>query len=252
MNIAALYDIHGNLPALNAVLGEIEKSEVDLIVIGGDIVSGPMPQQVLERLFQLKHRILYLRGNGDREVVTAYDGHPLTEELSEKAVELTNWVAAQISKKERDFLANLPEQQILQIPKVGEVLFCHATPRSDEEIFTPITSHNRLIPMFEGINQQIIVCGHTHLQFERRVGSRKIINAGSVGMPFAHSSGAYWLHLHSEGYKFRRTEFDGEEAARLIKAAGSPQCEEFTKNNVLKVPAVNDAIGFLEELTKKR
>ncbi|MDU0073845.1 MULTISPECIES: metallophosphoesterase family protein [Bacillus] len=74
MKIAALYDIHGNLPALNALLKELEDVKPDLIVIGGDIVSGPMPKQTLERIFSLTDKVRFIRGNGDREVVMAFDG----------------------------------------------------------------------------------------------------------------------------------------------------------------------------------
>ena len=251
MKIAALYDIHGNLPALNAVLKELEEVKPDLIIIGGDIVSGPMPAQTLERLFSFTNTVRFIRGNGDREVVMAYDGKPLPK-MSEKGRQETQWVAEQLTRSNRDFLSELPEQITLHVDGLGDVLFCHATPGSDEEIFTPITSQERLTTIFKGIQQETVVCGHTHMQFERQVGNVRIINAGSVGMPFADEPGAYWLLLSSEGYEFRRTTYDFEAAAQEIKLSKDPQGNEFAEGNVLKVPTATEAAEFLERMAKDR
>ncbi|HEY4383457.1 MAG TPA: metallophosphoesterase, partial [Ktedonobacteraceae bacterium] len=91
MKIAALYDIHGNLPALNAVLEDLKEVQPDLIVVGGDIISGPLPEQTLKRLFQLDNQVHSIRGNGDREVLLAFDGQPINRQylpdVSEKALE---------------------------------------------------------------------------------------------------------------------------------------------------------------------
>jgi putative phosphoesterase len=193
MKIAALYDIHGNLPALNAVLEELKEVQPDLIIIGGDIISGPMPSQTLKRLSQLSDQICSLRGNADREVVMTFDGQPLRRrylpDLSEKGHEEVRWVAGQITRSERNFLAALPEQLVFQIEDLGDVLFCHATPRNDEELFTPITPEERLNIIFSGVEQKIVVCGHTHIQFEMQVSNLRILNAGSVGIPFADRRG---------------------------------------------------------------
>jgi predicted phosphodiesterase len=148
-------------------------------------------------------------------------------------------------------LAQLPEEITLHVDGLGDVLFCHATPRSDEEIFTPNTSQERLSTLFAGIQQQIVVCGHTHMQFERRVGRVHIFNAGSVGMPFADQPGAYWLLLTSEGCEFRRTTYDGEAAAQEIRTSGDPHGREFAEENVLKVPTVTEAMEFLERIAKE-
>ncbi len=136
MKIAALYDIHGNLPALNALLEELKEVQPDVIIVGGDIVSGPMPGQTLERLSLLGDQARFIRGNGDREVVMAFDGEPLRADMSENGRRQTRWVAEQLTSSQRDFLAQLPEQITLHVEGLGNVLFCHATPRSDEEIFT--------------------------------------------------------------------------------------------------------------------
>src|SRR5258708_14476197 len=168
MKIAAIYDIHGNLPALNAVLDEIKEVQPDLIVVGGDIVSGPMPAQTLERLFELGGQVRTIRGNGDREVVTFFDSQLLKRRylppMSEAVQRETRWVSEQLTRSQRDFLAALPEQLVFQVAGLGSVLFCHATPRNDEEIFTSLTPEERLNVIFSDVEQEIVVCGHTHMQ----------------------------------------------------------------------------------------
>ncbi|WP_044642758.1 metallophosphoesterase family protein [Risungbinella massiliensis] len=250
MKIAALYDIHGNLPSLNALLEELKEVQPDLILVGGDIVSGPMPRQTLERLCQLGDQVGFIRGNGDREVVMAYDGQPLSPNMSEKGREKTRWVAEQLTRSQRDFLAQLPDKITLHVKGLGDVLFCHATPRSDEEIFTPITSQERLSSIFKGIEHPIVVCGHTHIQFKLQVGDVCILNAGSVGMPYADRPGAYWLLLSPEGYEFRRTMYDVESAAQEIKDSGDPQAQDFAEQNVLTIPTAIEAMEVLESMAK--
>ena len=251
MRIAALYDIHGNLPALNAVLNELEAVQPDLIVLGGDLVSGPMPRPTLDRLIQLGDRAHALRGNGDREVVTAFDDLPEARSIPEAVREETRWIAQQIERPQRDFLAHLPEQITLPVEGLGDILFCHATPQSDEEIFTPITPQEQLDTLFANIKQQIIVCGHTHIQFERRVGSKRILNAGSVGMPYADSPGAYWLLLEPEGCTFRKTMYDTKAAAQHVRQSGYPQAQEFAEENVLTVPTAAEATEVFEQMGTK-
>jgi putative phosphoesterase len=252
LKIAALYDIHGNLPALNAVLEELKEVQPDLIVVGGDIVSGPMPAQTLERLSQLGDQVRSVRGNCDREVVTAYDGRALRPEMSEEVREVTHWVAGQLTGAQRDFLAKLPVQITLHVESLGDVLFCHATPRSDEEIFTQITPQERLNTIFSGIEQQIVVCGHTHMQFERSTGTLRILNAGSVGMPYADRPGAYWLLLGPQGHEFRWTAYNGETAAQAIRASSYPQAREFAEENVLTVSMAAEATEIFERMATER
>ena len=253
MKIAALYDIHGNLPALNAVLDEMKEVQPDLILVGGDIVSGPMPAQTLKRLFELGDQVRTIRGNGDREVVTFFDGQPLKRRylpaMSEAVQQETRWVAEQLTRYQRDFLAALPEQLIFQVEGLGSVLFCHATPRNDEEIFTSLTPEERLNVIFSDVEQEIVVCGHTHMQCERPAGNLRVLNAGSVGMPFADRPGAYWLLLGPEGYEFRYTMYDKEAAAQEIRASGSPLAQEFVEANVLQIPTASEATELFEHLS---
>jgi|SRR5690625_840804 len=247
MVVAAIYDIHGNLPALNAVLKNIEEINPDSIVVGGDIVSGPMPKQTLERLLSLGDKLNFIRGNGDREVVIAFDGKNLPSGMSEQGRKRTKWVAEQLTQSQRDFLSELPTTITIPVDGLGDVLFCHATPRSDEEIFTPLTSQEHLNNIFSGIQQKIVICGHTHMQFERNADGIQIFNAGSVGMPFADKPGAYWILLSSKGIEFRWTTYDFEVATQEIKTSGDPQGHEFAEKNVLEIPTALEAAKLLEQ-----
>lgn len=246
MKIATLYDIHGNLPALQATLAEIELAHPDLMLVGGDIVSGPMPRAVLDRLMEFGERVRFIRGNADREVVMAFDGLPLDPGLPEEVREITLWTAKQLTQHHRDFLAQLPEQAVLAVDGLGDVLFCHGSPRSDEEIVTAITSEARLREILAGVKQNVVVCGHTHVQFDLHADNVRIVNSGSVGMPYGEP-GAYWLLLGPD-IEFRHTLYDLEQAAAAIRASGYPMAEDFADNNVLKPATAAEATEFFERL----
>lgn len=251
MRIAAIYDIHGNEPALEAALREIEAEQPDLILVGGDIVSGPLPRATLERLWQLGDKVRYIRGNGDREMVAAFDGQPFGEHMSPEARESTRWEARQFERSHRDFLESLPEQLTFNIDGLGEVLFCHATPRNDMDIFTQASPEERVRIFFAGVQQRVVVCGHTHMQFERVVDGIRIINAGSVGMPFGDQPGAYWVLLGPD-VVFKRTSYDLQHAAELIRASGDPSAQKFVDENVLTIPTTDEAIQIFERVSAQQ
>ncbi len=211
--VAALYDVHGNLPALEAALADAEAAEVDLFVLGGDLALGPMPREVLDRLADLGDRAKCLRGNCDRLMVDSFDGRSL-DSLPDAVRDSIDWAAGQLHRSHRDFLALLPETVTVDVEGLGAVLFCHATPRSDEEIFTARTPDERLRPMFSEVREATVVCGHTHVQFQRDLDGSRVVNAGSVGMPYGQP-GAHWLLL-SPRIEFRRTSYDVASAARRI------------------------------------
>lgn len=246
MKVAAIYDIHGNLPALEAVLAEIDQAAPDLIVVGGDVASGPLPRATLERLMALGERARFVRGNADRELVNCFDGVPLSPNIPAEVRELTTWAAQQLDRKHREFLARFEEQAILAVDGLGDVLFCHGSPRSDEEILTAATPEQRLQAVLADVKQPMVVCGHTHMQFDRQCGKIRIVNAGSVGMPYGEP-GAYWLWLGPE-VTLRRTSYDLEQAARLIRASGYPQAVDFADNNVLQPPTAAEAIEVFERM----
>lgn len=220
MRIAALYDIHGNLPALEAVLAEITESDIDHIVVGGDILPGPMPMECLTLLSDLDTPVDALYGNGETDTLVAFRG----EELARVPVafhETILWVANQLDEHTAQRLTALPATLLHTLPHLGNVLFCHATPRNDNELFTVDTPAERLTPVFEPTGADVVICCHTHMQFDRQVGSVRVVNAGSVGMPFGEP-GAYWLVVDDEGIDFRRTSYDLDAAADRINATGYP------------------------------
>ena len=177
--IATLYDIHGNLVALEAVLAEVPAGAT--IVVGGDVCAGgEQPSEVLARLRGLGDRVLWLRGNADRELYPGEEGLAPPEVIAESR--------ARLSEEEIAFLYGLPATQ-----RLDDVLYCHASPRNDVDIFTERTPDDRLAPLLAGLDVSTVVCGHTHTQFERAVGGVRIVNSGSVGMPYEEKPGAYWL-----------------------------------------------------------
>ena len=230
--VAAIYDVHGNLPALEAVLADLESLNPDLIVVGGDVVAGPMPAEILDRLAALSESICFVRGNADREVVTAYDAGRYADatDAADFAERTAAFAASKIDRGHRDLLASFAERLVVEIEGVGQVLFCHASPRSDEEIVTAATTEERLREILAGVDQELVVCGHTHAQFDRRVGTKRVINAGSVGMPYQGKPvGAFWLLLGADGVCLRRSDYDLDRAVERIRATGYPEAEEMAQ-----------------------
>lgn len=217
--VAAIYDIHGNLPALEAVLAEIEAAEVDGVVVGGDVLPGPMPGEVLNRLLALDRPVRYLRGNGDRDVLEVWAGR-MPERVPTGVRPTLRWVAERLEATQADALERWPATLRMEIAGLGRVLFCHATPRDDAELFTERTPEAALRPILDLPEVELVVCGHTHIPFDRRVGSTRVVNAGSVGMPFG-ATGAWWALL-GPGVERRRTEYSLDEAAARIVATGYP------------------------------
>jgi putative phosphoesterase len=234
MRVAALYDIHGNLPALEAVLQDVRQAGVDRIVIGGDVLPGPMPSETLACLRDLEIPADFIRGNGDREVLAQRAGIE-TGAVPEPFREVMRWTARQLSPEHERWLASWPETLRVEIPGLGEVLFCHATPRNDTEIFTRLTPEDRLLPIFGGLGAPLVVCGHTHMQFDRTIGGARVVNAGSVGMPFGEP-GAYWLLLGPD-VQLRKTVYDLTNAAERIRETSYPQAHDFAEQNVLRPPS---------------
>jgi predicted phosphodiesterase len=231
MRVAALYDIHGNLPALEAVLQDVRQAEVDLVVVGGDVLPGPMPRETLGCLKHLDLSVRFIQGNGEVAVLAEMAGRD-PPGVPEQHRGVIRWVAGQLDPDYERWLAGWPKTLRIEIAGLGEVLFCHATPRSDTEIFTRLTPEDRLEPVFAGVNAPLVVCGHTHMQFDRTVGGIRVVNAGSVGMPFGEP-GAYWLLL-GPGVELRHTPYDLARAAERVRATDYPEAQEFAARDVLQ------------------
>jgi putative phosphoesterase len=241
MRVAAIYDIHGNLPALEAVLAEIRRADVDQIVVGGDVFPGPMPRETLRCLLDSEIPVQWIQGNGDREVLAVMAGRdPGT--VPEPFREIVRWVAEQLDPEHQELLASWLQTLCVEIPGLGAVLFCHATPRSDTEIFTRLTPEDRLLPVFEGLDVPLVVCGHTHMPFDRMIGTTHVVNAGSVGMPFGEP-GADWLVLGPD-VQFRHTRYDLTKAAERIRDTNYPQAQEFAARDVLQPRSEEEALAL--------
>ncbi len=240
MSVAAIYDIHGNLPALEAVLEEVRSADVEQIVVGGDVLPGPMPRETLACLRTLGIPVQFIFGNGDRAVLARLRGQE-SSDVPASIRDVIRWNAEQLGRDDEQFLAGWPATLRLEIAGLGRVLFCHATPGSDSDIFTRLTPVERLAPFFTGLDVAMVVCGHTHMQFERTVGNVRILNAGSVGMPFGEP-GAYWLRLGAE-VEFRRTPYDLAAAAERVRATLYPQAADFATRGIWQPPSEEEAIN---------
>jgi predicted phosphodiesterase len=232
LKVAALYDVHGNLPALDAALAEVPDDAA--IVSGGDVFSGPMPAETLARLRALGPRVTFVRGNADRDL------GPYEEQWRARY----EWLMAQLIPEELAVAEAWSETATIEVDGLGRTLFCHGTPRSDQEAITAITSDERLQEILSDVPERTVVCGHTHHQFDRRAGDTRVVNAGSVGMPYEGRPGAYWALLGPD-VEFRRTEYDVAAAAEAIRATSYPDPEE--KIEVLTNPyPADEAAEVLE------
>src|SRR5919106_1629518 len=231
--VAALYDIHGNLPALDAVLADVARSGVDRIVIGGDVVPGPMPRETLERLRGLGYPTDFICGNGELAVLAEATG--TDSGVPKQYREGIQWNAAQLQPSEREFLSKWPPTVGMNINGLGNVLFCHATPNNAHDVFTRLTPEHIALSLIGDLDADLMVCGHTHMQFERRIGHLRVVNAGSVGMPFGQP-GAYWALL-GPGVELRHTLYDLEAAASRLRRTRYPEAETFAAQNVLLPPS---------------
>jgi predicted phosphodiesterase len=242
MRIAVLADVHGNLPALEAVLRDVEAVGVDAIVLNGDLATGPMPAETLERLAELGDLAIWVRGNADRELVAAYDGEP-DPGLAEPARLPTEYGASRLARRHRDLLADLPLSVRLEVGGLGPVRFCHASARSDTEMVlvdSPVATYR---DAFAKTGEATVVLGHTHMPFDRLADRRRYVNPGSVGMPYG-GTGAYWALLGPD-VVLRRTAYDTQAAARTLTAAapGYPGLDEFVAGNVLTAPSDAEALA---------
>lgn len=219
--VAALYDVHGNLPALEAVLKEAERERVDTIVFGGDIAAGPFPRETVDLVRSLD--AVCIRGNADRLDVPA-------EGVWDEA---RLWIEQQLGEEAVAWLAELPFSAV-----VDDTLYVHATPRSDEEIVTELTGEERFAEVLGGLEQRFVVAGHTHMQFRRG----RFVNAGSVGRPYEKRPGAYWA-LVGDDVEFRHTDYDRKAAAASVRATSYPRAEAVAAENILRVPTREEALA---------
>lgn len=248
MRIAALYDIHGNLPALEAVLADVRAAGVDRIVVGGDVLPGPMPHEALSLLRGLDLPVDFIRGNGDRETLAWSRGQE-SSAVPASYRDAMRWNAQQLQPADADAIARWPTTLRLTIPSIGNVLFCHATPQNDTDIFTRRTPEEWLLGTFRAIDADVVICGHTHMPFDRQIGGTRVVNAGSVGMPFGEP-GAAWL-LVGQGIEPRHTAYDLSRGAERIRGTPYPQAEEFASTSVLRPPPADVMEAVFERAAER-
>ena len=224
--VAAIYDIHGNLPALEAVLRDIRDADVQHLVVGGDLVPGPMAHEALACIQSLDCPVSCIQGNGEVAVLEQLAG-TFSEALPLQARASIRATAQALTPDDVSVLAQWPMSLSLKIDGIGDVLFCHGTPRHYNEIFTIATPDAALLPLFDPLDVPLVVCGHTHMPFDRIVGRTRVVNAGSVGMPFG-TTGADWLLLGPD-VDLRHTDYDMAAAASRIRVTGGADGESFAR-----------------------
>ena len=220
MRVAALYDVHANVPALEAVLADVERERVDTIVFGGDLTWGPEPSEALTIVRSLPHA-RFVRGNCDREP--------------------DEWERSRLSAEDVAFLQGLPESV-----ELDAVLYCHATPRSDEEIVTPATSDEDLAEILRGVEQQAVIAGHTHMQQDRQIGTVRFVNAGSVGLPYEGELAAFWALVDDGEIELRKTSLEVDRVAAAFRRSDWPRAEELLRENVLASVTREQATAQIE------
>ena len=227
--VAVISDVHGNAVALEAVLDELREEPPDLVVFGGDLTWGPLPEETLALVKGLDTPALFVRGNADRALLEPTDD-PTPREL---------WLLERHSEEAQAFLSTFVERVSVDVDGLGPVCFCHGSPRSDEELVTPETPETRMREMTSEIAERTLVTAHTHLQFDRRVAGIRSINAGSVGMPYEGRLGAFWAILGPD-VELRRTDYSLDEAAARYRASGDPMAEQMVE--LLATPPTREEV----------
>jgi predicted phosphodiesterase len=231
MRVAALYDVHGNLPALEAVLAEVETEDVDAVVVGGDVLWGPFQSECLAALRARDAR--FVAGNCERDVLGAVN-------------ESSAWCRAQLTAGDVDFVSGWPATAELELEGLGSAVFCHATPRSDDEILTRTTPEPDVVAALSGTAADVVVCGHTHVQYDRRpAGAPRLVNAGSVGLPYQGEPGAFWALLGLE-VELRRTSYDVDAALASLASSGFPSAAEIFGESLRGTASAESASAYFE------
>jgi putative phosphoesterase len=234
VRVAAISDIHGNLPALEAVLADIDREGVDEIVVAGDSVSGPWPAEVFDLLESVGARIV--RGNADR-----------LEEVLAFSSDLGAWNADRLGPRRLATVASWPLTLEFAVDGLGDVLVCHSTPMSDTPIYTRITPDDVIEELLGPITADVVVCGHTHMQYDRRLSSGiRLVNPGSVGMPYEGRRGAFWATLGPE-VEFRQTDYDVEATVAAMEVLGAP-VEDRLVEYLLDPPDSESTTEYFESL----
>lgn len=226
MRVAALCDVHGNAPALRAVLADLDRLGADAIVVGGDVVGGPQPRECLELLDARPEPVHWIAGNGEREAVAAFDGSVVADDPAGRAAA---WTARALDRAWRDRLASWPIALTLD-----GICFCHGSPGRDDEILTRATPDATLAEALSPASEAVVVGGHTHQQVVRSLPDGRVyVNAGAVGMPYEGRPGAFWAMVDAGVPELRCTPYDLDAAAAELRATGFPDVEDLLAESLL-------------------
>ena len=215
--LAVLSDIHGVLPALEAVLAEPDVAAADRIALTGDLAAGPQPVETLDLLASLGDRAIWIRGNADRELAEMAGG-----QLADPPDAISPWAAKQLRPDQVELLAGLPERAVVTVAGLGQVMLCHATPRGDTEVVLVDSRMDRWAEVMDGLGDEVttVVCGHTHMPFARLAHGRMIVNPGSIGMPYGRPGG-HWALLKDGDVSLRRVDIDVDAAIAAVIAGSA-------------------------------
>jgi predicted phosphodiesterase len=234
VRVAALADVHGNAPALAAVLDEVEREQPDLIVFGGDLTWGSLPQETLALVRALAIPARFVRGNADRMVGVETEGRG-------------PWMTSQHSVEDLAFFAAFEPTVSLDVDGLGATCFCHGSPRSDEECVTERTPAERVREFMSDRDERVVVTAHVHVQYDRTVEGVRCVGPGSVGLPYEGQPGyAFWAILGPD-VELHRTAYDSESALALMRETEDPRVEQIAEL-MLTPPSREEAIEHAEQV----
>ena len=224
MVVAALADVHGNAPALDAVLHEVRAAKVDLVVFCGDLTWGPLPNETLALVRALELPARFVRGNADRMLGVHLD-------------ERGTWLAEQHDEESTRLVNGFDDNVVAVVDGLGPTRFVHGSPRADNECVSPRTPAERVREFMAGVPERVVVTAHVHVSYDRTVDDVRLVGPGSVGRPYEGERGARWALLGPD-VELRRTDYDHEAAAELYRASGMPLVERDV--DALLEPATRD------------
>jgi predicted phosphodiesterase len=241
MRVAALADVHGNAPALAAVLDEVERERPDLVVFCGDLTWGSLPQETLDLVRAMEIPTRFVRGNADRAVLELARGD------QENPTPRERWMSAHHTEHDNALLAGFEPTVSVDVTGLGATCLCHGSPRSDEECVTERTPAERVAELMSGRGERTVVTAHVHLQYDRAVAGFRCVGPGSVGLPYGDQPGyAYWALLGPD-VELRRTAYDLEAAIARMHGTDDPRVEAIVEL-MLSPTAREEVIEEVERL----
>jgi predicted phosphodiesterase len=238
VRVAALADVHGNAPALAAVLAEVEREAPDLVVFCGDLTWGSLPGETIALVRSLGIPARLVRGNAERALLELQAGEVAEPTAREQ------WMLAQHGEEDLAWLATFEPTVSVDVDGLGPTCFCHGSPRSDEECVTEQTPAERVREFMADRHEEVVVTAHVHLPYERTGRDVRLLGPGSVGLPYGEGGAAYWALLGPE-VELWRTEYDVEGAIALMRGTDDPRVDVIA-GMMLDPPSREDVIEDAE------